>query len=64
MHLTSSAAVRETLVRVKATDDDLGRFGQVLYSVDPNQREISVNKRNGDVKLLKKLDYETAQRRQ
>ncbi|KAM8879066.1 protocadherin Fat 1a isoform 5-T7 [Spinachia spinachia] len=56
------------VIQVKATDQDSGTNGHVLYSLDPKQnpREISelfaVNSESGWVTTLKELDRETTNR--
>jgi len=49
---------------VLADDGDAGLFGTILYSIKEKQTDIAIDEFTGDVFLLKKLDYETTNRKQ
>ncbi|PKK19758.1 protocadherin alpha-1, partial [Columba livia] len=64
VHLLEDALEGTVLVRVNATDPDLGTYGEVIYEIDtivpPSASGIfSIDAKSGDIRLTDALDFET-----
>ncbi|KAK2544733.1 hypothetical protein Q9966_001760 [Columba livia] len=64
VHLLEDALEGTVLVRVNATDPDLGTYGEVIYEIDtivpPSISDIfSIDAKSGDIRLTDALDFET-----
>ncbi|XP_071670962.1 protocadherin alpha-2-like isoform X4 [Patagioenas fasciata] len=64
VHLLEDALEGTVLVRVNATDPDLGTYGEVIYEIDtvvpPSISDtFSIDGNSGDIRLTGALDFET-----
>ncbi|NXW87007.1 PCDA8 protein, partial [Alopecoenas beccarii] len=64
VHLLEDALEGTVLVRLNATDPDLGAYGDVIYELDtvvpPSASDIfSIDAKGGDIRLTGTLDFET-----
>ncbi|XP_032559254.1 protocadherin alpha-2-like [Chiroxiphia lanceolata] len=62
--LPEDALVGKIVVRVNATDPDLGIYGEVIYEIDsvipPSATDVfSIDANSGEIRLTGTLDYET-----
>ncbi|XP_074740242.1 protocadherin alpha-2-like [Strix uralensis] len=64
VQLPESAAEGTLVVRVNATDTDLGIYGEVIYEIDtfvpPSASDVfSIDAKSGEIRLTGALDFET-----
>ncbi|XP_026528519.1 cadherin-23, partial [Notechis scutatus] len=60
--LFENATVGTTILRVLATDNDVGSYGKVSYYFSDDPDRFSLDKDSGIVTLVARLDFETTQR--
>ncbi|VDI37920.1 protocadherin delta 1 [Mytilus galloprovincialis] len=64
--LAEDVVINSTIVTVSATDSDSGKNGEVSYRFSASQNQdilstFSINTKTGDIKLIKKLQYEPSE---
>ncbi|XP_034291652.1 cadherin-23 isoform X2 [Pantherophis guttatus] len=60
--LFENATVGTTILRVLATDNDVGSYGKVSYYFSDDPDRFSLDKDSGIITLVARLDFETTQR--
>ncbi|XP_070610011.1 cadherin-23 [Erythrolamprus reginae] len=60
--LFENATVGTTILRVWATDNDVGSYGKVSYYFSDDPDRFSLDKDSGIITLVARLDFETTQR--
>ncbi|XP_069098368.1 cadherin-23-like [Pleurodeles waltl] len=60
--LFENVTVGTTVVRVLATDNDIGTFGKVTYAFSDDPDRFSLDKDSGVITLTGRLDFENTQR--
>ncbi|KAM8924599.1 cadherin-23 [Pelodytes ibericus] len=60
--LLENVTVGTTVLRVLATDNDIGSFGKVSYFFSDDPDRFSLDKDTGVITLIARLDFETTQR--
>ncbi|KAM4033934.1 cadherin-23 isoform 2-T3 [Anomaloglossus baeobatrachus] len=60
--LYENVTVGTTILRVLATDNDVGTFGKVSYFFSDDPDRFSLDKDTGIITLIARLDFETTQR--
>ncbi|KAM3912635.1 cadherin-23 [Leptodactylus fuscus] len=60
--LYENVTVGTTILRVSATDNDVGTFGKVSYLFSDDPDRFSLDKETGIITLIARLDFETTQR--
>ncbi|XP_075466716.1 cadherin-23 isoform X3 [Ascaphus truei] len=60
--LFENVTVGTTVLRVLATDNDVGTFGKVSYFFSDDPDRFSLDKDTGVITLIARLDFETTQR--
>ena len=51
----------QLILTVNATDDDLGPFGRITYTIQPPSEIFFINSTDGTLSLLRQLDFESQQ---
>uniref|UniRef100_A0A4W3GSY5 Cadherin-related 23 n=1 Tax=Callorhinchus milii TaxID=7868 RepID=A0A4W3GSY5_CALMI len=62
VNLFENASVGITVIRVIATDNDIGSYGNVNYYFSDESDRFVIDKDTGQITLIGRLDYETTQR--
>ncbi|KAM4636899.1 cadherin-23 [Discoglossus pictus] len=60
--LYENVTVGTTILKVSATDNDIGTFGKVTYLFSDDPDRFSLDKDTGVITLIARLDFETTQR--
>ncbi|KAM4702929.1 cadherin-23 [Rhinophrynus dorsalis] len=60
--LFENVTVGTTVLRVLATDNDIGTFGKVNYFFSDDPDRFSLDQETGVITIIARLDYETTQR--
>ena len=50
----------ETILVVSATDEDIGPFGRITYTIQPPSNIFFINSTTGTLSLLRQLDFESS----
>uniref|UniRef100_A0A6I8QEL0 Cadherin domain-containing protein n=1 Tax=Xenopus tropicalis TaxID=8364 RepID=A0A6I8QEL0_XENTR len=60
--LYENVTVGTTILKIQATDNDIGSFGKVSYFFSDDPDRFSLDKDTGVITVITRLDYETTQR--
>ena len=59
MDISETHPLLEPILSVTATDDDVGPFGRITYTIQPPSDIFFINSTNGILSLLRQLDFES-----
>ena len=61
MDISETHPLLEPILSVTATDNDVGPFGRITYTIQPPSDIFFINSTTGTLSLLRQLDYESEQ---
>ena len=61
MSIEETYPLLEPILTITATDDDIGPFGRITYTLQPPSEIFFINSTDGTLSLLKQIDFETQQ---
>ena len=59
MNILETYPLLESILTVSATDDDVGPFGRITYTIQPPSDIFFINSTTGTLSLLRQLDFES-----